>query len=94
MNKVLDGILAKVKELDKHVFAKPSYYGEQEEIHISETVAANVNEAIDHESGNFYQNLTVKRRHPSISNKNGASIRHSVPASPSGELIKEGAVSP
>ena len=28
LNKVLDGILAKVKELDKHVFAKPSLYGE------------------------------------------------------------------
>ena len=28
LNKVLDGILTKVKELDKHVFAKPSLYGE------------------------------------------------------------------
>ena len=28
LNKVLDGILSKVKELDKHVFAKPSMYGE------------------------------------------------------------------
>ena len=85
--------MAKVKELDKHVFAKPSLYGEQDEIHISETVAANVNEAIDHESGNFYQNLTRKRRQGSTPKRNGSNIRHSVPASPSGELIKEG-VSP
>ena len=54
LNRVLDGLLSKVKDLEKHMYAKPSMYGEggqsQEQNAMSEIPAVKV----DEKDGNYY----------------------------------------
>ena len=52
LNRVIDALLQKVKDLEKHFYAKPSQYGDNNPN--SEIPAVNVNEIKDPESGNYY----------------------------------------